>query len=101
MTACGYQDGARHVHQKENALPPTKLAAVSDFVDSISERPSREDGYRSIAEYAAEFGGTEFDLNPELQEAGLKCLMHVYEAEHCSDDKLLLSFIYDHAGKSP
>lgn len=67
--------------EKINALPPTKVAAVSDFVDSIAERPSREDVYRSIAEYAAEFGGTEFDLDPALEQAGLECLQQVFEAE--------------------
>lgn len=67
--------------EKINALPPTKIAAVSDFVDSIAERPSREAVYRSIAEYAAEFGGTEFDLDPALEQAGLECLQREYEAE--------------------
>lgn len=67
--------------EKINALPPTKLASVSDFVDSIAERPSCEEVYRSIAEYATEFGGTEFDLDPEFQEAGLECLRDMYAAE--------------------
>lgn len=67
--------------EKINALPSTKIAAVSDFVDAIAERPSRENVYRSIAMYAAEFGGTEFDLDPALEQAGLECLQHMYEAE--------------------
>ena len=57
--------------ERINALPPTKLSAVSDFVVSIAKRPSREEQARLIAEYAAEFGGTEFDLDPDLERAGL------------------------------
>lgn len=64
-----------------NALPPTQLSAVADFVESIASRPSLEEEQRLIAEYAAEFAGTEFDLDPVLEEAGLECLQRVYEAE--------------------
>lgn len=61
--------------EKINALPPSKLSEVSDFVDllaSESTRPSFDEQDELIAQYAAEFGGTRFDLDEDLERAGME-----------------------------
>jgi hypothetical protein len=67
--------------ERINALPPAKVFAVSAFIDSITSRPTPEEVSQSIADYAAEFGGTEFDLDRDLEAAGLDSLRRMYEAE--------------------
>lgn len=66
--------------QKIVALPYSSLPAVEEFVDQMAsnkQRLSPEEEERSIAEYAAEFGGTEFDLDRDLEEAGLEALANI------------------------
>lgn len=67
--------------ERISSLPPTKLSAVAEFVESLDSRPTPEEEQRLVAEYAAEFAGTEFDLDPALEDAGLECLQKIYEGE--------------------
>ena len=69
--------------EKINALPPDKIDEVIDFVDFLAGRDSatlRAARAAEIAEYAAEFGGTEFDFDQELEAAGVECLLAMDEA---------------------
>lgn len=52
--------------RKVSALPPGKIDDVIDFVDFLASRDaatSRSERTPSIAEFAAEFDGTELDMN--------------------------------------
>ena len=64
--------------EKINALPPRRVAEVEDFVDFLSEKDSptaESERSRRIAEFAREFGGTEYDLDPDLESAGIENLL--------------------------
>ncbi len=68
--------------QKINALPIGKLSEVENFVDSLSENAVSEiraERARSIAEYAAANAGTRFDLDKDLEAAGIECLLALDE----------------------
>ena len=53
--------------------PPNRV--VSDaLIDWLRRRQRRCRVDAEIAAYAAEHAGTEFDLDPQLEEAGLECL---------------------------
>lgn len=63
--------------EKINALPHRRISEVEDFVDFIASRTDElpdEEKDQMIARYAAEFGGTEFDLDENLMEAGLDAI---------------------------
>jgi hypothetical protein len=60
--------------EKINALPPRKLSEVEDFVDFITTKSSSGERDVLIAQFAAEFGGTEFDLDEDLGAAGIEIL---------------------------
>lgn len=66
--------------EKITSLPRRRIQEVEDFVDFLSTRssgsPDLNDEERDarIAEYAAEFGGTEFDLDEDLERAGLEAI---------------------------
>jgi hypothetical protein len=69
--------------RKVNALPPGKIDEVIDFVDFLASRDAsawRAERSASIAEFAAEFGGTEFDLDEDLETAAIDDLFAVDEA---------------------
>ena len=67
--------------QKINALPPEKIDEVIDFVDYLTESQTwRSERTAAIATFAAEFAGTEFDLDEELEAAGVECLLAIDEA---------------------
>ncbi len=69
--------------QKINALPPNKIDEVIDFVDFLAGRDAaslRAERTAEIAAFAAEFGRTEFDLDEELEAAGVECLLSMDEA---------------------
>lgn len=57
--------------EKINSLPRRRLQEVEDFIDFLASRsvssPTLRDEEKDarIAQYAAEFGGTEFDLDEE------------------------------------
>jgi hypothetical protein len=60
--------------EKINALPPRKLSEVEDFVDFISAKTNSAERDDLIAQFAAEFGGTEFDLDEDLEAADIEVL---------------------------
>ncbi|MDQ3254800.1 MAG: DUF2281 domain-containing protein [Acidobacteriota bacterium] len=64
--------------EKIKSLPPEKINEVEDFVDFIAERNSRSARHEAIAAYAAEYGGINADLDPELEAASLE-LLHAEE----------------------
>ncbi|MFN0277298.1 MAG: hypothetical protein ACKVRN_01720 [Pyrinomonadaceae bacterium] len=68
--------------KKLNALPSGKINEVIDFVDFLASRETkwRAERTASIASFASEFGGTEFDLDEELESAGVECLLATDEA---------------------
>ena len=69
--------------QKINALPPEKIDEVIDFVDYLAERESigkKAERTALISAYAAENAGTEFDLDEELEQAGIDSLLAIDEA---------------------
>ncbi len=67
--------------QKIHALPPQKISEVMTFVDSLTESSTwRAERTADIASFAAEFAGTEFDLDKELESAGVECLVAIDEA---------------------
>lgn len=68
--------------EKINALPPRRVAEVEDFVDFLAEKESPASGderAKRIAEFAREFGGTELDLDPDLEAAGIEALLALDE----------------------
>ena len=69
--------------RKVNALPPGKIDEVIDFVDFLASREAtawRAERTASIAAFASEFGGTEFDLDVKLEAAGVESLLAIDEA---------------------
>lgn len=72
------------VSEKINTLPPDKIAEVIDFIDFLARKEkSRHDTERfeMISQYARENAGGEFDLNSELEQAGLENLLTVDEGD--------------------
>ena len=57
--------------EKIKALPPERISEVEDFVDFIAERSAAVARHESIAAYAAQYGGTVADLDPEFEAAAL------------------------------
>jgi len=69
--------------QKIIALPPEKIDEVIDFVDYLAESESiskKAERTALISAYAAENAGTEFDLDEELEQAGIDSLLAIDEA---------------------
>ena len=64
--------------EKIKSLPPERVAEVEEFVDSLAQRvngnPAHDARHDLIAAYAAEHGGSEIDLDPELESASLEHL---------------------------
>lgn len=64
--------------EKINGLPFEKISEVEDFVDFLTEKSARETKdarRRAIAEYAEKHAGTDADLDRELEQAGIDCLL--------------------------
>lgn len=69
--------------EKINSLPPDKVAEVVDFIDFMAARnraANRDEQFARIHAYALEFGGTEYDLDPQLEQAGIESLLTIDEA---------------------
>ena len=65
---------------KINTLPPSKISEVVDFVDFLTGRESnvwKAERSASIAAYASEFGGTEYDLDEALEAASVETLLAI------------------------
>lgn len=63
--------------KKIHALPLDKIGQVIDFVDFLVSRASaacRAKRTAEIAAFAAEFAGTEFDLDVDLDAVGIDVL---------------------------
>jgi hypothetical protein len=60
--------------EKIKSLPPERVAEVEAFVDFIAHRNIAATRYEAIAAYAAEYGGSAADLDPELETAALEHL---------------------------
>ena len=60
--------------EKIKSLPPEGIAEVEDFVDSIANRDTAAARHASIAAYAAEHGGSDVDLDTELEKAAIEYL---------------------------
>lgn len=65
--------------EKINALPPRKQSEVEDFVDFISANSRSIERDEQIAQFAAEFGGTAFDLDEDLEAAGIEIIADLEE----------------------
>lgn len=64
--------------QKINLLSPQKVNEVIDFIDFLAERENSEKKvkrFSMVAEYALANGGTEFDLDKDLEKAGIENLL--------------------------
>ena len=69
--------------EKINNLAPGRIDEVIDFIDSLAARDAsdqKSERFTMIAEYAAENGGTDFDLDEELENAGVDALLAIDEA---------------------
>ena len=61
---------------KIQALPPQRVSEIIDFVEFLAQREqlakmSARDV--ALAAYVAEWAGTEDDLDPTLEQAGIDC----------------------------
>lgn len=64
--------------EKINGLPLEKINEVEDFVDFLKEklaRQAKEARHQAIAEYAEKHAGSDADLDKELEQAGIECLL--------------------------
>jgi len=69
--------------RKVNALPPGKIDEVIDFIDFLAFREAtawRAKRTASIAEFAAEFGGTDIDLDEDFEAAAIDSFLSIDEA---------------------
>lgn len=70
------------VSEKINALPPSKVAEVIDFIDFLAQREKSQqkaERYNLISQYAQENAGGEFDLDAELEQSGVENLLQIDE----------------------
>lgn len=71
--------------QKINLLSPQKVNEVIDFIDFLAERENSEKKakrFSMVAEYALANGGTEFDLDEDLEQAGIENLLITDEEKY-------------------
>jgi len=62
--------------EKIKKLPHEHLVEVEAFVDSLSRRElDREAINQALTEYALQHGGTDADLDPDLEAAGIEHLL--------------------------
>lgn len=64
-----------------NSLPTAKREEVADFVEFLADRESNGNRgrYAAIASYAVAFAGSEFDLDEDLELAGVDYLIALDE----------------------
>ena len=62
---------------KIKRLPHDRIAEVEAFVDSLLRRPAldREALNHALTEYAKQNAGTDADLDPDLEAAGIEHLL--------------------------
>lgn len=65
--------------EKTRDLPPEFFREVLDFIDFLREKRKKEiikaERKKAIAEFAKEHAGTSFDLDCELEQAGIEHLL--------------------------
>ena len=63
--------------EKIKRLPHDRLAEVEKFVDSLSRKPALDRAAldKAISDYAREHAGTDADLDPDLEAAGIEHLL--------------------------
>lgn len=64
--------------KKIASLPPDAIAEIETFIDFVvfkSEQQTKFSRHDSIAQYAAEHGGSETDLDEKLEQAGVEFLL--------------------------
>jgi hypothetical protein len=63
--------------EKIKRLPHNRIAEVEKFVDSVLGKPAldRQAIDQAIREYALQHGGTDVDLDPDLEAAGIEHLL--------------------------
>jgi len=63
--------------EKIKRLPHDRQAEVEAFVDSLSRKPAldRTALNQALTEYALRHGGTDADLDPDLEAAGVEHLL--------------------------
>jgi hypothetical protein len=66
--------------EKINSLPPAQQSEIIDFVEFVARRRNADERFQLISEYASANAGTDHDLDPELENAGIECLLAVDEA---------------------
>jgi len=63
--------------EKIKRLPHDRIAEVEAFVDSLLRKPALDRAaiHRALTEYALQHGGTDADLDPDLEAAGIEHLL--------------------------
>ena len=63
--------------EKIKRLPHDRLAEVEAFIDSLSREPAldRTALHQALTEYALQNAGTDADLDPDLEAAGIEHLL--------------------------
>lgn len=61
--------------EKIKRLPHDRIAEVEAFVDSLSRRPDRATINEALRDYALRCAGTDADLDPDLEAAGIEHLL--------------------------
>lgn len=64
--------------EKIQSLPPETVNEVEDFVDFLAEkqkRSAKQKRHAEISAFATEFGGTELDIDADLENASAEYLL--------------------------
>jgi len=63
--------------EKIKRLPHDRIAEVEAFIDSLSKKPAldRTALHQAISDYARQHGGTDADLDPDLEAAAVEHLL--------------------------
>ena len=63
--------------EKIKRLPHNRIAEVEAFVDSLSKKPALDRAaiQQALSEYALQYGGTDADLDPDLEAAAVEHLL--------------------------
>jgi hypothetical protein len=65
----------QEIIERITRLPHDRLAEVDEFLDALSRRPSRAERNRALREWALQYAGTDVDLDPDLEAAGIEHLL--------------------------
>ena len=65
----------QEIIEKIKRLPHDRLAEVDEFLDRLSRGPSRAERKKALREFALQYAGTDVDLDPDLEAAGIEHLL--------------------------